>query len=639
VGLPKDGLAYNNVHSMLEDRQGNLWFSARAAGGDEEGGVSQYDGQEFKNFTTKDGLADNSVKTMLEDQNENLWFGTEGGVSRYDGQEFKNFTTKDGLVDNRVNKMLEDRQENLWFGTEGGVSRYDGQEFKNFTTKDGLAHNTVTAMLEDRQGHLWFAIGGAGICRYDGRVFQRLTRHDGLVHDVVYGIFQDGRGDIWIATADGVTRYRSRRTPPAIRLKEVIADRRYGPAGEVQLPISQKLLAFEFQGYSWTTRVDGMVYVYRLEGYDADWQTTHERRVTYQDLELGEYTFQVQAVDRDLNYSEPATVQVTVQPDPRIEALTQALGGPTGEFVGNSPALRQIQGHLREVAQTDLTVLILGETGTGKGLAARTVHGLSAQKAGPFVQLNCGAIPESLVESELFGHEKGAFTGAVARKVGKVELAAGGTLFLDEIGDLAPDAQAKLLQVLEERTFARVGGVETLQAEMRVIAATNRDLEGMVEAGQFREDLYFRLQVFPVRLPPLRDRREDLALLAPYFMASMAAHLKKEVTQLTPEALVALQTYDWPGNVRELEHVIKRAVVVCPGAAIRLQDIALGYGKTAEGRTEERVTLEEHERRYILAVLEQTGWVVGGEQGAAAILGLAASTLRFRMKKLGLQRP
>jgi len=211
------------------------------------------------------------------------------------------------------------------------------------------------------------------------------------------------------------------------------------------------------------------------------------------------------------------------------------------------------------VATTEETVLILGETGTGKGLAARNVHKLSKRNTGPFIQINCGAIPEGLVESELFGHEKGAFTGATHRKLGKVELAENGTLFLDEIGDLPMDAQVKLLRLLEEKSFERVGGTETLAAKVRVIAATNRDLERMVAEGTFRADLFYRLQGFDVPLPPLRQRPEDIRLLAIYFIERMAEHLHKPVTQLSDEALARLQQSDWPGNVRELEHAVRRA--------------------------------------------------------------------------------
>ena len=421
----------------------------------------------------------------------------------------------------------------------------------------------------------------------------------------------------------------------------MVGDRRYGPVEEMHLPVSQKHFALEFQGRSLKTRWDQMAYVYQLEGYDEQWRWTREGRAEYTGLPLGEYVFRVKAVDRDLNYSEPAAVRMFVEPDPRLEALTEALtdSGPTGEFVGESPALRRGQAQLAEVASTDLTVLILGETGTGKGLAALTVHRSSARKTGPFITVTCGGIPGGLVESELFGHERGAFTGAVSRKLGKVELAEGGTLFLDEIGDLSPEAQANLLQFLEERTFERVGGTETLQADVRIVAATNRDLQEMVQAGRFREDLYFRLRVFPVWMPPLRERLEDVPLLAAYFMQRKAAHLNKQVTHLTPQALAMLQVYDWPGNVRELEHAVYRAVVVCQGPAIRPEDVLLELGKKVEDTTgKEIVPLEEYEGRYIRRVLEQTGWVIKGPRGAATLLGMPASTLRDRMKKLGIRR-
>ena len=321
------------------------------------------------------------------------------------------------------------------------------------------------------------------------------------------------------------------------------------------------------------------------------------------------------------------------------EALsTAAQSGIAGEFVGTSQALRQVQRQLAEVAPTGVNVLILGETGTGKGLAARSVHALSTHSNAPFIQVNCGALPENLVESELFGHEKGAFTGAVTRKLGKVELAKGGTLFLDEIGDMPLAAQVKLLRLLEERTFERVGGTQTLEVEVRAIGATNRNLQQMVAEGLFREDLYFRLQVFPLRLPPLRERREDLPMLADSFMKQMAAHLNKKVTRLTPEVLTLLRAYDWPGNVRELEHVVQRAVIVCRGPTIQVEDIVLEKIAAANA-IGEIVPLEEYERRYIRAVLEKMGWRIRGTQGAAALLHMHESTLRSRMKKLGIERP
>ena len=640
----RDGLAHNTVHSVLEDREGHLWFGTY-------GGVSRYDpsassggtGEEFVTFTTEDGLAHNVVACVFEDREGNLWFGSwrGGGVSRYDGQEFVTFTAEDGLASNNVVFILEDREGYLWFGVwEGGVSRYDGREFITFTTEDGLVSQNVNAILEDREGRFWFGTYGGGVSRYDGVVFQNLRRRDGLVSGIVQEILQDRNGDIWIATEGGVIRYRPCHTPPRVRVTEVIADRRYGSTEEIRVPAYRKyVIAFEFQGRSLYTHWDRMAYVYKLEGYDSDWQVTYTRRVTYQDLPVGEYMFQVKAVDRDLNYSEPATVRVIVEPDPHIEAFAQALSGTLQDFVGDSVALRRAQEQLLKVAPTDVEVLILGETGTGKGLAARTIHGLSARKIGPFVTVTCGAISAGLVESELFGHERGAFTGAVARKLGTVEMAGGGTLFLDEIGDLSLEAQSKLLQFLEERTFQRVGGTETLCADVRVIAATNRDLTEMMQAGTFREDLYFRLQEFEVELPPLRERREDIPQLAGYFVERMAAHLDKVVTDLTSDALAILQAYQWPGNVRELEHAMNRAVIVCRGSEIRPEDILLKSEKMEKDAGEELLSLEEVERRHIRKVLERTGGVVKGEHGAAAILGLHGSTLRHRMKKLGIDRP
>ncbi|MEW6753606.1 MAG: sigma 54-interacting transcriptional regulator [Candidatus Latescibacterota bacterium] len=379
-----------------------------------------------------------------------------------------------------------------------------------------------------------------------------------------------------------------------------------------------------------------MAYRYRLGGVDPAWRETHGRQVEYRDLAIGEYIFEVRAVDRDLNYSDPARVALRVVADPRQQALSQALSGPAEDFVGSSPAIRSAQAQLEEVARTDLTVLILGETGTGKGLAARLVHRLSARSAGPFIQVNCGALPEGLVESELFGHEKGAFTGAVARRLGKVELAEGGTLFLDEIGDLSPAAQAKLLEVLEERTFMRVGGSQPLRAQVRVVAATNRDLAQMVGQGAFREDLYYRLQGFPVTLPPLRQRRGDIAALAHYFMVRMATHLSKHLVGLEPEAADALLAYPWPGNVRELEHVVQRAVVVCRGARIGVGDLAPGAATALPAAS---LCLRDVERRHIEGMLARTGGVVKGPGGAAEILGIPASTLYHRMAKLGIVRP
>jgi transcriptional regulator with GAF, ATPase, and Fis domain len=310
------------------------------------------------------------------------------------------------------------------------------------------------------------------------------------------------------------------------------------------------------------------------------------------------------------------------------------------EIVGQSAALNQVLARLSHVAPTDVAVLLLGETGTGKELLARALHERSPRSARPFLRVNCAAIPASLIESELFGHEKGAFTGAMAARAGRFEAAHGGSIFLDEIGELGVDVQAKLLRVLQDGTFERVGSSRTLRSDTRVIAATNRDLERAMAEGRFREDLYYRLNVFPIRLPPLRDRREDIPLLVWSMINRRQRALGRRISDVPRRAMQALTAYDWPGNVRELENVIERALVLSRGATLQVEDPG-GTATTATGApapfTPRR--LDAVERDHILAVLERCGWRVNGTGNAAEVLGLHPNTLRFRMKKLGISRP
>ncbi|NKB66161.1 MAG: AAA domain-containing protein [Candidatus Latescibacteria bacterium] len=329
-----------------------------------------------------------------------------------------------------------------------------------------------------------------------------------------------------------------------------------------------------------------------------------------------------------------------------LDAATQALSqdAEEGELLGGSPALQRVMHQLRGVAATDLTVLLLGQTGTGKSLAARALHKMSPRRDGPCITVNCGALPDHLVESELFGHEKGAFTGATARKIGKVELAQEGTLFLDEIGDLPFDAQVKLLRLLEERVFERVGGTQTLESQVRIVAATNRDLETMVQAKEFRDDLFYRLQVFPVELPPLRERPEDIPLLAQIMLERFAQRLHRPAPVLLPEALKALQAALWPGNVRELEHALQRAVLICTDDQIATADVGLTPSvPTSPSRTTAAevplVSLAENERRHLQQALQACDGTLYGEKGAARLLQVHPETLRYRLKKHGLLRP
>jgi formate hydrogenlyase transcriptional activator len=321
------------------------------------------------------------------------------------------------------------------------------------------------------------------------------------------------------------------------------------------------------------------------------------------------------------------------------------------EIVGKSATLRQVLKQVETVGPTESTVLIYGETGTGKELIARALHNLSARHSNAFVKLNCAAIPTGLLESELFGHEKGAFTGAIAQRIGRFELANRGTVFLDEVGEIPLELQPKLLRVLQEREFERLGSTRTLRTDARLIAATNRDLEAMVEEQKFRSDLFYRLNVFPVRVPPLRERPEDIPLLVRHFTQQFARSMNKDIESIPSETMNALCEYHWPGNIRELQNVIERAVILSSGPVLRvvLSDLKSNGGSVAASENAKSAArpenlgnmqrvLEETERKQILGALEESRWVVAGPKGAAARLGMKRSTLQVRMQKLGIAR-
>jgi formate hydrogenlyase transcriptional activator len=314
------------------------------------------------------------------------------------------------------------------------------------------------------------------------------------------------------------------------------------------------------------------------------------------------------------------------------------------DVIGDTAALREVLRQVEVVAPTDSAVLVTGETGTGKELIARAVHRQSRRADRTFVKLNCAAIPTGLLESELFGHEKGAFTGAVERRVGRFEVADGGTLFLDEVGDIPPELQPKLLRVLQEQEFERLGSGKTIRVNVRLVAATHRDLAKMVAEGKFRSDLFYRLRVFPIHVPALRERREDIAGLVRHFVGLFTRRLGKRIDTIPAHAMRVLEEYDWPGNVRELEHLIERAVILTSGSELRvplaeLAPLAARAVTAQDVGATARVTLRESERELILRALDACGWVVGGPRGAAAHLGLKRTTLLSRMKKLGLSRP
>ena len=335
--------------------------------------------------------------------------------------------------------------------------------------------------------------------------------------------------------------------------------------------------------------------------------------------------------------------QTAEQEDPLAEQALSLEGEIDGErdfreIVGNNTRLKAVLENVRIVAPADSSVLILGETGTGKELIARAIHELSRRKNYPFVKVNCAAIPSGLLESELFGHEKGAFTGAIAQKIGRFELADKGTLFLDEVGDIPPELQPKLLRVLQEQEFERLGSTRTQRVDVRVVAATNADLATLVAEKQFRSDLYYRLNVFPIALPPLRERRDDVRRLVRHFARNYAQRMGKCITSIPKATMEALTRHSWPGNIRELQNLMERAVLLSKGPTLRvpLADIVVACDLAAppDGNL-----LKQAERELILRTLRESNWVVGGTRGAAARLRLSRTGLAYKMKKFGISRP
>jgi formate hydrogenlyase transcriptional activator len=342
-------------------------------------------------------------------------------------------------------------------------------------------------------------------------------------------------------------------------------------------------------------------------------------------------------------------------PGERSETMVPIVGGPTVRpnvsrapwrrengkeeafegIVGGSASLQRALREVEVVAPTDSGVLILGETGTGKELIARAIHNLSARRDRPLIKLNCAAIPSGLLESELFGHERGAFTGALMRKAGRFEAADKGTLFLDEVADIPLELQPKLLRVLQEHEFERLGSTRTQQADVRVVAATHRDLKQMVEDGEFRSDLYYRLHVFPLSVPPLRERREDIALLVGYFVDKYARRMNRRIEIIPPQAIEALTNYSWPGNVRELQNFIERSVILSLRNVLR-PPLAELKESAVQTPSSELSTMEEMEREHVLRAIRASHWVLGGPNGAAARLGMKRTTLAYRIRKLNI---
>ena len=596
-----------------------------------------------------------------------LWIGLsrkKSALCYYKDGHFHtpNMTGVENIADVRA---LCEYQGLLWVGTENhGLFALDhaSEEVRRFTVDQGtLSVNGIAALVNDPQGGMWIGTSGGGVLKYDGQTFQSIRLGQGALENIVEAIVRDSQGRLWFGTRAGLIAYQPGETPPRILLRQVVAGRTWDEPQAVSCPDTTPEIKFHFQGISFRSGAGQMRYSHRLVGHGPaeEWSAfTPANRTTYQDVPAGLFHFEVRTVDRDGLMSDIARLEVRVVPT-HLRRLEEMLRVSHQGFLSQSPAMAQLLAKIGSMAKTDMTVLVLGETGVGKGVLARLLHNLSSRRTNPFISVNCGGLSAGLVENELFGHEKGAFTSAHAQKIGYFERANGGTLFLDEVGDLPFESQRTLLHILEEGHLTRVGGEKLIPVDVRIVAATNKVMEEAIQAKEFREDLFYRLSVLSAVVPPLRERREDIPLLAAHFASQCAQKLGRPVPILSDEAIAHLQGYAWPGNVRELEHLIQQAVALSNGDVIQAEDVPLeaalvprpatlpveqGFDEDAKDEAEkwqifDEDAKDEAEKRQILAALQTTNWRVYGPRGAARLLGISAEKLRYRMRKHGLQRP
>jgi DNA-binding NtrC family response regulator/ligand-binding sensor domain-containing protein len=676
-------LSNNYVRVIYQDNEGIFWI------GTQGGGLNRFDKRrgEFKHYRTNLSdslsLSNDYIFTIFEDNEKNLWIGTwGGGLNKFNkkNETFKRYTTQDGLADNQIYGILEDEDKKLWISTNQGLSKFDPSTvtFRTYTTQDGLQSNEFNggAFYKSVNGEMFFGgINGFNAFYPDEIVENQfsppvvitsfyifnkevnfgqpveeireinLSYKDSYFHFEFAGLDfnapmknkyaykMEGLDEKWIYT-NASRRFASFTTlSPGTYVFKVKASNSDGIWSQDNISI--KLTISSPYWKSWWFRssiilalLSIVFFVYRRRMQQLD-----RKRIELEER-VKERTTAAQALQAALEEVENLKNRLHAENVYLQDEIK--LVHNFKNIITQNKALIQILHKIEQVAVTDATVLILGESGTGKELLARAVHNISERCNRPLVKVNCSALPANLIESELFGHEKGAFTGAFQRKIGRFELANEGTIFLDEIGELPFDLQAKLLRFLQEGEFERVGSSQTIKEDVRVIAATNRDLEKEVENGKFREDLFYRLNVFPIHIPPLRERKEDIPLLVNHLLKKYGQKIGKKIEKIPQHLIDKLTDYDWPGNVRELENVIERAIIISPP-----DKITLGGWLPKNGNTIHHShfhTLEENERLYILKTLEKTRWRVSGENGAAKILGVNPKTLESRMKKLSIHR-
>ena len=640
------------VAGLCEDAQGRIWVGTSTGrfGWIEKNRFIYLD-ECAAAIQDKDGVLWAGV--LLQDRDGVLWIGSVGLIPSlycYEDGHLRPADIAEAESIAYVNVLWE-HQNTLWIGTAKGLFALDlaSREMRHFTAEQfGLSANGILALTADSEGHIWMGTSGGGVLRYDGETFQSIRLGPSALENMVEAVLCDRRGRLWFGTRAGLVAYQPGRTPPRLVIREVMAGTLLVAPEAVSCPESTPEIRIHFQGISFRTGAGQMRYSHRLLGHDPteQWSAfTAANVVAYSALPVGEYCFEVRTMDRDGLMSEATSVEIQILPDAkteRIHALENVLRTTDHVVHSQSWAMRQVMEQTVRVAETAMTVLVLGETGTGKGLLAQAIHETSNRRKRPFIRVNCGALPAGLVESELFGHEKGAFTGAASRQLGRFELADGGTLFLDEIGDLPLESQRVLLHILEENALTRIGGEQPVSVDVRVVAATNRDLRQAIQEGTFREDLFYRLSVFTLELPPLRQRQEDIPALAAHFAERYAQHLRRPVPTLDEGVVAHLQGYAWPGNVRELEHLINRAVLLCEGGVIRVGDLLLPpvdrrVGDAVPPAPSAGAGLDE--KQQLVEALQATNWMIYGARGAARLLGMNPEKLRYRMQKYGLRRP
>ena len=657
VAAETDGDA---ITGLCEDGQGRIWV------GTFQGHFGWIEAGRFTPFKEWSG---EECRALLQDQNGVFWIGFFGRVPAlywYKDEQFGPVEMADSETIIYVNVLWE-HQDVLWVGTAKGLfiaDRSAGQ-VRHFTTEDsGLMANGILGLTADRAGRVWLGTSGGGVLCYDGETFRNIRLGSSVLGNIVEAVLCDRQGRLWFGTRAGLVAYQPGDTPPCLVIREVQAGRLFTMPEAVSYSEDIPEIRIHFQGISFRSGARQLCYRHRLVGHDPakEWSAfTAADAVVYHALPVGDYCFEVEAMDRDGLSSEVVCLAVHVLPDPQVEhtrILEKTLLSANSVVPSRSRHMQTIRRQIERVAGTNMTVLVLGETGTGKSLLAQSVHDLSPRRDRPFIQVNCAAIPANLIESELFGHEKGSFTGANTRQRGRFELAHRGTLFLDEIGDLPLNSQQVLLHVLEQKSLTRVGGERPVPMDVRVVAATNRDLKQAIQAGTFRQDLFYRLDSFTVEVLPLRKRPEDIPDLVVNFVAWFADQINQPMPTIAEGVVEHLQTHSWPGNIRELAHRLHRGVLLCEDGVLRVEDLALPPDEQlASGDADARKPLApparqteagdevpalaegDDEKQRLVAALHATNWVIYGDRGAAKLLGMSPEKLRYRIQKYGLRRP